>query len=90
MKTSKIKDIGRVYNLINEFNNTFRRFYEPNYWQNTFFISEGETEASRFIRTFHSSERLDDLKTEILELLIPIRTEACQIDDLKRAILELL
>lgn len=88
MKTSKIRDIERIYNLINEFNNTFRRFYEPNYWQRTIFISNGETEASRFIRLFHSSERLDNLRMEILELLIPIETGAPN-DDLKREILKL-
>ena len=69
MKTSKIRDIGNIYNLINEYNNTFRRFYERDYWQNTMYmISRGEDDAARFISAFHSCERLDDLKTALLEL----------------------
>ena len=93
MQTSKIIDIGNIYNLINEYNNTFRRFYEPNYSQSTILISNGENDASRFIRAFHSCDRLDDLKTAILKLLYNDESQleqARQFDDLKTAILQLL
>ena len=91
-KISKIRDIGNIYDLINEYNNTFRRFYEPDYSQVTL-ISDGENDASRFISAFHSCERLDDLKTAILKLLYNDESQleqARQIDDLKTAILRLL
>ena len=68
MKTSKIRDIGNIYNLLNEYNSTFRRFYEPYYSQVPILISNGKDETSRFIRAFHRCERLDDLKTELLKL----------------------
>ena len=75
MKTSKIRDIGNIYNLINDYNITFRRFYEPNYSQISTLISNGETDASHFISTFHSCERLDDLRTSILKLLYIERSQ---------------
>ena len=69
MKTSKIRDIGNIYNLINEYNNTFMGFYEPGYSLNIMYrISQGEEDAARFISAFHRCERLDDLKTALLEL----------------------
>ena len=93
MKTSTIRDIGNIYNLIDQYNNTFRMFYEPNRSSSTKFISDGEDDAARFIRIFHSSEYLDDLKTAILELLCTYESkpeQARQIDDLKTEILKLL
>ena len=93
MKTSTIRDIGNIYYLINQYNNTFRMFYEPITSQSTTFISNGEADAARFIRTFHSSERLDNLRTAIFELLYTYKSQpgqVCQIDDLKTEILKLL
>lgn len=93
MKTSTIKDIGNIYHRIEEYNNTFRMFYEPNRSQSTIMISNGENDAARFIRTFYSSKHLDDLRTEIFELLYTYKfppEQARQIDDLKTAILKLL
>ena len=93
MKTSTIRDIGNIYHRIDQYNNTFRMFYEPIRSRSTIFISNGEDDASRFIRKFHSSEQLDDLKTAILELLWTYKSQpeqARQIDDLKTAILKLL
>lgn len=93
MKTSTIRDIDNIYHLIDQYNNTFRMFYEPSRSPSTIFISDGENAAARFISTFHSCERLDDLKTEILELLCTYKSQpehARQIDDLKTEILKLL
>ena len=93
MKTSTIRDIGNIYHRIDQYNNTFRIFYEPNRSQSTTFISNGEADAARFIRTFYSSKHLDDLRTEIFELLYTYKfppEQARQIDDLKTAILKLL
>ena len=93
MQTSKIIDIGNTYNLINEYNITFRRFYEPNYSQIPTLILNGETDAARFIRTFYSSKHLDDIRTELYKLLYTYESqpgEVCQIDELKAAILKLL
>ncbi|RKU30571.1 hypothetical protein C6499_05910 [Candidatus Poribacteria bacterium] len=93
MKTSTIRDIGNIYHRIDRYTNTFRMFYEPIPSQSTTFISNGEADAARFIRTFHSSERLDNLRTEIFELLCTYESQpeqARQIDDLKTEILKLL
>lgn len=93
METSTIRDIGNIYHLIDQYNNTFRMFYEPIYSPSTSLISNGEDDAARFIRTFHSSKRLDDLRTGIFELLYTYKSQpgqAGQIDDLKTEILKLL
>lgn len=95
MKTSTIRDIGNIYHRIDQYTNTFRMFYEPNRSQSTKLISDGEDDTARFIRIFYTSKRLDDLKTEILELLCtyefqPGPGQARQIDDLKMEVLKLL
>lgn len=93
MKTSTIRDIGDIYHRIDQYTNTFRRFYEPSSSPSTILISNGEDDAARFIRTFHSSERLDNLRTAIFELLHTYKSQpgqAGQIDDLKTEILKLL
>lgn len=93
MKTSTIRDISDIYCLINQYNNTFGMFYEPIPSRSTALISNGKADAARFIRTFYSSKRLDDLRTEIFELLYTYKfppEQARQIDDLKTAILKLL
>ena len=93
METSTIRDIGNIYHRIDEYNNTFRMFYNLNRSPSTIFISNGENDASSFIRAFYSCERLDDLKTAILKLLYIDKSrldETHQIDDRKTAILELL
>lgn len=93
MKTGTIRDIGNIYHLIDQYNNTFRMFYEPIYSPSTILISNGEADAARFIRTFYNSKRLDDLRTEIFEVLYTSKfppEQARQIDDLKTAILKLL
>lgn len=68
METSQIRDIGIIYDDINEYIISFRRFYEPNYSQIRIFILEGENEASRFIRAFQRCDRLNDFKTELYKL----------------------
>ena len=91
MKTSTIRDIGNIYHRIDQYNNTFRMFYEPAYSPSTILISNGEDDAARFIRTFYSSNRLDDLRTEIFELLYTYESQpgqVCQIDDLRTEILK--
>ena len=91
MKTSTIRDIGNIYHLINQYTNTFVMFYEPIPSRSTILISNGEADAARFIRTFHSSERLEDLRTGIFELLYKSQPgQGDQIDDLKTEILKLL
>lgn len=93
MKTSTIRDIGNIYHCIEQYNNTFSMFYDPIPSRSTALISNGEADASRFIKTFYSSKRLDDLKTAILELLCTYESQpeqARQIDDLKVAIFKLL
>lgn len=93
MKTSTIRDIGNIYHLINQYTNTFVMFYEPIPSRSTILISNGEADAARFIRTFYSSKRLDDLKMEIFELLYSYESQSGQvgqINDLKTAILKLL
>ena len=93
MKTSTIRDIGNIYHRIEQYTNTFGMFYEPIPSRSTTSISNGEDDAERFIRTFYSSKRLDDLRTEIFELLYTYESQpeqARQIDDLKAEILKLL
>lgn len=91
IQTSKIRDIGNIYNLIDRYNNIFRMFYELNYSPSTIFISNGENDAARFIRSYYTCERLDDLKTAILKQLYIDESrleQSRQIDDLKTAILK--
>lgn len=92
MKTSTIRDIGNIYHLIDQYNNTFGMFYEPIYSPSTIFISNGENDAARFIRTFYGSKCLDALRMEIFELLYTYESppDRHQIDDLKTEMLKLL
>lgn len=93
MQTSTIRNIGNIYHYIEQYNNTFSMFYDPIPSRPTTLISNGETDASRFIRTFYSSKRLDDLRPEIFELLYTYESQpeqARQIDEIKTAIRKLL
>ena len=93
MKTSTIRDIGNIYHRIEQYTNTFGMFYEPIPSRSTIFISNGENDAARFIKTFHSSKRLDDLRMAIFEYIFTYESQpeqARQIDDLKAEILKLL